>query len=88
MVAWGAGILTPGGSLVGLPLVAGMARLGVGAGVIVTYLASLAMLSIIRFPLEVGFIGGRLATLRFLGCLLLPPLAGLVTRLVAPLIRI
>lgn len=87
-VAWIAGIVTPGGSLVGLPMVAGMARLGVGGAVMVTYLASVAMLSVIRFPLEVGFIGGRLATLRFLACLLLPPLAGLLARLLAPLLRV
>lgn len=87
LVAWGAGILTPGGSVVGLPIVAGMARLGVGPSVVVTYLVSLSTLSLIRFPLELGFIGGRLAVLRFFACLLLPPLAGLITRVLASLAR-
>lgn len=86
-IAWGAGILTPGGSLVGLPIVAGLHRVGVGPSVLVTYLVSLATLSAIRIPMEVGLIGGRLATLRFLACLGLPPLAGVLTRVLLPLVR-
>lgn len=86
-IGWGAGILTPGGSLVGLPIVAGLQRAGVGVPVMVTYLVSLATLSVIRIPLEVGLIGGRLATIRFVTCLFLPPLAGLLTRWVMPLWR-
>jgi len=87
-IAWAAGILTPGGSLVGLPIVAGMHRMGVGPSVLITYLVSVATLSIIRLPLEVGFIGGRLAALRFFACLLLPPIAGLLARVVAPWLRL
>ncbi|MEM9457974.1 MAG: permease [Myxococcota bacterium] len=86
-IGWGAGILTPGGSLVGLPIVAGLQRVGVGVPVLVTYLVSLATLSVIRIPLEVGLIGGRLAAIRFVVCLLLPPLAGLLTRWIMPLWR-
>lgn len=86
-IAWLAGLLTPGGSLVGLPIVAGLHRVGVGPAVLVTYLVSLATLSAIRIPMEVGLIGGRLATLRFLACVGLPPLAGLITRGLAPLLR-
>ncbi|MCX4246156.1 permease [Paraliomyxa miuraensis] len=86
-IAWGAGFLTPGGSLVGLPIVAGLHRVGVGPSVLVTYLVSLATLSAIRIPMEVGLIGWRLATLRFLACLGLPPLAGLLTRVLLPLLR-
>ncbi len=86
-IAWIAGILTPGGSLIGLPLAAGLHRAGVGAAVLVTYLASISLLSVIRLPLEVGFVGGKLATIRFVTCLFLPPIAGLLTRLAAPLLR-
>jgi uncharacterized membrane protein YraQ (UPF0718 family) len=86
-IAWGAGFLTPGGSLVGLPIVAGLARVGVGPSVLVTYLVSLATLSVIRIPMEIGLIGWRLATLRFVVCLGLPPLAGLLTRGLMPLLR-
>ena len=87
LIGWFAGALTPGGSLVGLPLVAGLYRAGVGAAVLVTYLVSLALLSMIRIPMEIGLIGARLTAVRVLVCLLLPPLAGLLTRVVTLAVR-
>jgi uncharacterized protein len=72
---------------VGLPLAAGLHRAGVGPSVLVTYMTSLATLSVIRIPMEVGLIGGRLAALRVLACLVLPPLAGVITRGLVPLVR-
>lgn len=86
-VAWVAGILTPAGGPVGLPVVAGFARAGVGMPVLVTYLVSLSTLSLMRLPMELGMIGSRLALLRFGACLLLPPLAGLLTRAALALLR-
>ena len=85
-LAWLAGILTPGGSVMGLPLVATLFKAGVGIGVLVTYMTALATLSVLRFPLEMGFVGWRLATLRVIVSLLLPPLAGLLAQVVAPVI--
>lgn len=79
-IAWVAGIITPGGGPIGLPIVAGLHRVGVAPAVLVTYLVSISTLSLIRIPMEVGLIGGRLAMLRVAACLLLPPLAGLLTR--------
>lgn len=83
-IAWLAGLLTPGGSIIGMPLAAGLAKAGVGPGVLVTYLTSLAVLSVIRVPLEVGFYGWRLMLLRVLASLVLPLVAGLVARWLAP----
>jgi len=85
-VAWLAGMLTPGGSIIGMPLAAGLFKAGVGPAVLVTYLTSLACLSIMRMPLEAGFLGWRLMALRVVACLVLPFIAGGVARLVAPLI--
>ena len=85
-LAWLAGILTPGGSVMGLPLVATLFKAGVGIGVLVTYMTALATLSVLRFPLEVGFVGWRLATLRVVVSLFLPPIAGLLAQVVAPVI--
>lgn len=79
-IAWVAGIITPGGGVMGFPIVAGLHRVGVAPAVLVTYLVSMSTLSLIRIPMEVGLIGGRLATLRLLACVGLPPLAGLLTR--------
>jgi len=84
-VAWLAGILTPGGSIMGMPLVAALFKVGAGVGVLVTYLTSLALMSVLRIPLEVGFIGWRLAALRVAVSILLPPIAGLLAQVVAPL---
>lgn len=80
VVAWLAGILTPGGSIIGMPLTAGLMQAGVSPSVLVTYLTSLALLSSIRMPLEIGFYGWRLMTLRILASLILPFIAGLTTR--------
>jgi uncharacterized membrane protein YraQ (UPF0718 family) len=76
LVAWIAGVLTPGGGPVGLPLAAALQRSGAGAGVLVTYVTSMSLLSFVRVPLELGIVGGRLTALRFLSNLLLPLLAG------------
>jgi len=86
-IAWGAGVITPGGSLVGLPITAALGRVGVAPAVLVTYMTSLVTLTVIRLPMEVSLVGGRLAMLRFVACLLLPPLAGLLTRVLVPLLH-
>ena len=86
LIATLAGIATPAGSLVGLPLAAGLAKAGAGAAVVVTYLVSFSLLSLIRLPIEVGILGPRLTALRVLACLLLPPLAGAITLVVAPML--
>lgn len=83
-VAWLAGVLTPAGSIIGLPLAAALLKAGVGAGVLVTYLTSMATLSIIRVPLEIGFYGWRLMALRVVVSLVLPLVAGGLARLCAP----
>ena len=85
-IAWVAGVLTPAGSVTGLPLAAALLKAGVGAGVLVTYLTSMATLSLIRVPLEIGFYGWRLMTLRVVVSLVLPFVAGGIARFCAPLI--
>ena len=84
-IAWLAGILTPGGSIVGLPLVVALYSAGAGISVVMTYLTSLALLSLVRIPLEVGFYGGRLTALRIAAVLILPPIAGVIAKFAAPL---
>lgn len=84
-VAWLAGIVTPAGSLVGLPIAAGIAKAGAGAGVVVTYMVSFATLSLVRIPLELGIVGPKLTALRVLSCLFLPLLAGAIVHLATSL---
>lgn len=83
-VAWLAGVLTPAGSIIGLPLAAALLKAGVGAGVLVTYLTSMATLSLIRIPLEIGFYGWRLMALRVAVSLVLPFVAGGLARWMGP----
>lgn len=81
-IAWFAGIITPGGSIVGLPIIAGLYRTGVGTAVLMTYATSLATLSLMRLPIEAGFYGWRLTALRVGVSLGLPFVAGGLTMLV------
>lgn len=83
-LAWIAGALTPGGGVIGMPIAAGMLTSGASPAVVVTYLTSMALLNLLRLPMEVGFYGIRLMTLRVLCCLLVPFVAGAVARLIGP----
>lgn len=86
-IAWLAGILTPGGGIVGLPLVASLVKAGVGAGVLVTYLTSMALLSFLRVPMETAIIGEKMVLIRLGANFLLPPLAGFMTQALVSLLR-
>lgn len=79
-IGWIAGILTPGAGPIGLPIVASLARAGASPAVLVTYLVSMSLLSLLRFPMEIGIIGWKLTLLRMTTCFFLPPLTGLLTR--------
>ena len=86
-IAWLAGILTPGGGIVGLPLVASLVKAGVGAGVLVTYLTSMALLSFLRVPMETAILGEKLVLIRLGANFLLPPLSGFMTQALISLLR-
>jgi uncharacterized membrane protein YraQ (UPF0718 family) len=77
-LAWLAGALTPAGSVIGMPIAAGLYKAGANIGIIITYLASMALLSVIRIPLEIGFYGPKLMVMRIAACLVLPPIAGYI----------
>lgn len=87
LIAWVAGALTPAGGLMGLPLAASLLQAGAGIGVLVTYLTSLAVLPVLRLPMELGIYGPRLAALRVVSSLFLPPLAGMLAQALAGLGR-
>lgn len=86
-LAWLAGIITPGGSIIGLPLIAALYQAGVGLAVLMTYATSFATLSLLRVPLEVGFYGWRITGIRVLVSLVLPFVAGGLTLLLVPLLE-
>lgn len=86
LIAWVAGILTPGGSLVGFPLAAGLLKTGASPAVVVTYLTSMALLNLLRLPMEAGLYGPRVLALRVVACLVLPFVAGAIARFAAPFV--
>jgi uncharacterized membrane protein YraQ (UPF0718 family) len=83
LVATVAGVVTPAGPFVSIPIAAVMVRSGAAAGPVVAFVAGWGLLAIHRFiAWEVPMLGWRLATLRYAACLVLPPLAGLIARAV------
>ena len=86
-MAWIAGIVTPIAGVFGMPLVAALYKAGAGLPVIMTYLTSLATLSLIKVPVEVGFYGWKLTLLRFAVSLVLPLVAGLLTHAMLPVLQ-
>lgn len=80
-LAWIAGIITPIAGVFGMPLVAALYKAGAGLAVIMTFLTSLATLSLIKVPIEVGFYGWKLTMIRFGVSLILPLIAGGLTQI-------
>lgn len=81
LLAWGAGIITPGAGLVGMPLVATLYKAGAGLPVLMTYITSLATLSLMKLPIEASFYGWKITFIRVGVSLILPLIAGGLTQL-------
>ncbi len=83
LIAAAAGIVTPAGPFVSMPVAAVMLKSGAGSGPIVAFIAGWALLALHRFiAWEVPMLGWRFALLRYSTCLVLPPIAGLIARAV------
>jgi uncharacterized membrane protein YraQ (UPF0718 family) len=81
-LASAAGIVTPAGPFVSMPLAAAMLRSGAAPAAVVSYLAAWALLAGHRlFAWEVPILGARFAFTRWALCLVLPLAAGALTRL-------
>ncbi|MFC1872624.1 permease [Chloroflexota bacterium] len=73
------GVFLPGGPWVVLPIIASLHKAGAAAGPIIALVAGRALLSL-QFLLiwHIPFLGAELAFSRYLVCLLLPPVIGVV----------
>lgn len=81
LIGAGAGVLTPAGPFVSMPIAAVMVRSGAGIGPVVAFLTGWSLLALHRFVAwELPILGPRLAVLRYAVCLALPILAGLLAR--------
>jgi uncharacterized membrane protein YraQ (UPF0718 family) len=83
LLATGAGALTPAGPFVSMPIAAVLLRAGASTAAVVAFLTSWSVLAVHRLVAwETPILGVRFALLRYGVSLVLPVLAGLLTRLV------
>lgn len=81
VIGTAAGIVTPSGPFVSMPVAAALIRSGAAAGPVVAFLTGWSLLALHRFVAwEVPILGLRFAALRYAISLLLPIAAGLVAR--------
>lgn len=76
MAGWLAGICTPGGGPIGLPIAGALAKRGASVPAVLTYLTSMSLLSLIRLPMEWGILGSRITLTRWAATVCLPLLVG------------
>ena len=80
-IATAAGIITPGGPTSAFSLLAIAAGAGADRGILVTYITSWALLAVQRIIVwDLPFMGAEFSATRFLVCLPLPILAGIIAR--------
>ena len=83
MLATGAGIITPAGPFVSMPMAAVMIRSGAAEGPVVAFLTGWSLLALHRtLAWELPIVGVRITLLRYGVCLVLPVVAGLLARAV------
>ena len=88
MVATFAGAFTPGGPFVSFPLVLALYRAGAAWAPLVTYITSWSILSVARtLVFEIPLVGVELPLVRYLSCIVLPPIAGLTAQYIARFYR-
>jgi uncharacterized membrane protein YraQ (UPF0718 family) len=81
LIATCAGIVTPGGPTSAFPLLAVMGGSGADRGAMIAYISSWAILGVQRVLVwDVPFMGAEFSLVRFLVCLPLPIVAGLIAR--------
>ena len=81
LLATGAGVLTPSGPFVAIPIAAALERSGAGTAPLVAYISAWGLLALHRLVAwEIPILGSRLALVRWSACLALPVVAGFVAR--------
>ena len=81
LLASAAGIMTPAGPFVSMPIAASLLRTGAAPAAVITFLASWSLLAAHRlFAWEIPILGASFALLRWVSCLLLPVLVGFFAR--------
>lgn len=71
-----AGILTPGGGPIGLPIAGALAKRGASMPAVLSYLTSMSLLSLMRMPMEWGILGSRVTLTRWAATAWIPLVVG------------
>lgn len=82
MIGTAAGMITPGGPFVSLPIALTLINSGAGIGPVVSYVTAWATIGLFRIPFEVSIVGPKFAAIKFVSSILLAPLAGYIAGLV------
>lgn len=81
LIATGLGVIMPGGPMTSFPLVLALFHAGADMGALIAFLTSWGLNSLFRLLVwEVPFLGSEFALTRFVICLPLPLLTGLLAR--------
>ena len=81
LIAAVAGMITPAGPFVSMPVAAALLRSGAAPAAVVAYLTGWSLLAVQRLVAwEVPILGWRFALLRYAACVVFPVLAGLLVR--------
>ena len=76
LAGYAAGILTPGGGPIGLPIAAALAKRGASLPAVLSYLTSMSLLSLMRLPMEWGILGSRVTLTRWAATAWIPLVVG------------
>lgn len=84
VIATGLGAIMPGGPMTAFPLVVALFAAGADIGALVTFLTAWGVVSLQRMLVwEIPFMGADFALVRFMVCLPVPVMAGLLARWLA-----
>ncbi|MEE8333556.1 MAG: hypothetical protein V3R85_06880 [Alphaproteobacteria bacterium] len=87
MIASVAGIAVPAGGVVAFPLALAMLKIGVGLPQLVAFLTAWEIFAVHRvLAFEIPFMGTRFVALRICSSFMLPPVAGMATGALMPLL--
>lgn len=76
-----AGIITPGGTFVALPLAGTLLKMNAGIGTVVAYVTAYSIFDITRTPIEIGFLGWKFVFIKWCCALITPIIAGVIAKL-------
>lgn len=82
LIGTAAGIITPGGPFVSLPIALTLLNTGAAIGPVVAYVTAWATIGLFRVPFEIAIVGPKFAVIKFVCSLILAPLAGYIASLV------